>query len=90
MKDIDSLLSPPLFCNEEKIKRIKRFQQKERHVKRQVDILKSYDIPIEESHLLHKKHALNCGNPGCVICANPRKAFGKKTIQELRNLQSDE
>ena len=90
MKNIDSLLSPPLFCNEEKTKRIKRFQQKERHLHRQVDILENYGIDIEEPHILHKKHAMNCGNPDCVICANPRKAFGEKTIQERRNFQSEE
>jgi hypothetical protein len=27
---------------------------------------------------------MNCGNPNCVMCANPRKVFKEKTIQEKR------
>jgi len=27
---------------------------------------------------------MNCGNPKCVLCMNPRKSFGEKTIQEQR------
>jgi len=31
-----------------------------------------------------KKHALNCGNPKCLMCGNPRKIFREVTIQEKR------
>lgn len=35
-------------------------------------------------HRFHKKNALNCGDPKCVMCMNPRKAWGEKTIQERK------
>jgi hypothetical protein len=27
---------------------------------------------------------MNCGNPNCVMCGNPRKVWGEKTMQEKR------
>jgi hypothetical protein len=37
-----------------------------------------------QPHRYHKKKALNCGDPKCVMCANPRKVFGHKTLQEKK------
>ena len=77
-----------------KVKHSKRIQQKETHVQKQAKILKQYQNPSEpqnqllkEPHRLAKKHALNCGNPKCVMCANPRKTFKELTIQEKRHFQ---
>jgi len=39
---------------------------------------------LDSKHRFHKKNALNCGDPKCVICGNPRKFFGEKTLQERR------
>lgn len=67
-----------------KEKRQKRFQQKKRHINRQTDIYKMY-MPFEvRPHKFHKKHALNCGDPTCIMCMNPRKAWGEKTMQERK------
>lgn len=51
---------------------------------RQKKIASAHGIKVDEesSHYFHKKHALACGNSGCVICSNPRKIWGEKTIQE--------
>jgi hypothetical protein len=71
----------------DKDKRQKRFQQKSRHLERQFDIAKKSGIGYyteENKHKLHKKNALNCGDPKCVMCMNPRKAFGEKTFQERK------
>ena len=38
---------------------------------------------IKEPHRLSKHHALDCGNPKCLIC-HSEKVFGEKTIQEQR------
>ena len=67
-------------------KRFKRFQQKKRHIDRQVDILKTTGVEHnkDQPHRYHKKKALNCGDPTCVMCMNPRKAFGEKTMQEKK------
>jgi hypothetical protein len=67
---------------EEKLKHSKRIFETDNAVKKQVDIAKQYGMPVKDPHRLAKKHALNCGNPNCVMCANPRKTFNEKTIQE--------
>ena len=70
-----------------KEKRQKRFQQKHRHIERQIDIAKTHQQHYyndNNKHRLHKVHALNCGNPNCVMCMNPRKAFGEKTRSEIK------
>ena len=38
----------------------------------------------ESNHRFHKKNALNCGDSKCMMCGNPRKFWGEKTIQEVR------
>jgi hypothetical protein len=71
-----------------KDRRQKRFLQKERHIERQLDIAKTNHHGYYENdnnrHKLHKKHAMNCGKPNCLMCMNPRKAFGEKTWQEVK------
>jgi hypothetical protein len=85
MNSFESIISSPLFCNEQKIKRIKRKQQKIRHIERQLEITKTFGLNVEEPHRLHKKNALNCGDPHCAMCGNPRKFFKEKTLQERKN-----
>ena len=69
---------------EEKVKHSKRILKTDNAVKKQVKIAKVYGTNIEEPHKFAKAHAMNCGNPNCVMCANPRKVFKEKTIQEKR------
>jgi hypothetical protein len=33
---------------------------------------------------------MDCGQPGCLLCGNPRKIFKEKTTQEKRMLQDME
>ena len=51
---------------------------------RQKKIASSHGIQVNEEspHFFHKRHALTCGNSNCVLCSNPRKIWGEKTIQE--------
>lgn len=76
-----------------KEKRSRRLHSEEVKMKRQVKILKTLApglYPTEEEkqpHRLAKKHAMNCGNPNCVMCGNPRKFWKEKTIQEKRGEQ---
>jgi hypothetical protein len=41
-----------------------------------------------------KHHAMDCGNPGCPLCANPRRQGGsltaRLTLQELRQPSIEE
>jgi hypothetical protein len=74
-----------------KEKRSKRLYDEENAIKKQVKIAKQYGVDkkyIEQPHRLAKHHVLNCGDPGCILCANPRKTFKEKTIQEKRMFQS--
>lgn len=29
-------------------------------------------------------HAMDCGNPRCYMCSNPRRTWGEKTMPEIR------
>lgn len=62
-------------------------------VARQVKIAKAhglgfYDKAIREPHRLAKHHAMDCGQPGCMMCGNPRKTHKDRlTAQEKRLFQ---
>lgn len=71
----------------DKLKNSKRRQQDENAINKQIKIAKAYNIPVEEPHKLAKHHATNCGNPKCIMCANPRKTFKELTQQERRLFQ---
>jgi hypothetical protein len=69
---------------ESKIKHSKRILKTDNAVKKQTKIAKEYGVPITEPHKFAKHHAMNCGNPKCHMCGNPRKVWGEKTIQEKK------
>jgi hypothetical protein len=69
---------------EEKVKHSKRILKTDNAVKKQVKIAKEFGIEVKEPHKFAKLHAMNCGNPKCFMCSNPRKVFKEKTIQEKR------
>ena len=74
----------------DKIKHSKRLLKDENAVKKQTKIAKDFGIPVTEPHKFAKHHAMNCGNPKCVMCANPRKTFKELTQQEKRMFQDVE
>ena len=74
-----------------KQQRNRRLHQKKVKIQKQYKIAKEYHRPsdgkwktMDEPHRMHKMHALNCGDPNCVMCGNPRKFFGEATIQEQK------
>jgi hypothetical protein len=69
-----------------KLKRSKRFLKDETKAKRQYKIAKEYGLVDRNKtpHYYAKKHAMNCGNPTCIMCSNPRKLWGEKTFQEMK------
>lgn len=71
----------------DKEKNSRRRLKDENAVNKQVKIAKAYKVPVEEPHKLAKHHALNCGNPKCHMCGNPRKMFKEPTTQERRLFQ---
>jgi hypothetical protein len=66
------------------------------HIARQVKIAKAHgltsrDKVIKEPHRLSKHHVMDCGNPHCYLCGNPRKTHKDKlTTQEKRLFQDVE
>lgn len=78
-----------MSSEESKVKASKRIHKTESHIARQTRIAKAHHAPVDQPHKLAKKHALNCGNPNCVMCGNPRKFFNEKTIQEQRFYQKE-
>lgn len=67
----------------------KRRHKTEVKSKRQAKIAKQAGLDVKSPHLYAKHHAMNCGNSNCVMCANPRKTFGERTIQEQRFYQEE-
>lgn len=65
-------------------KRSKRRQETDNFIKKQQKIARSNNVPEHEyeSHRYAKTKAMNCGDPDCVMCMNPRKAFKQKTLKE--------
>jgi hypothetical protein len=68
----------------------------ENAIKKQTKIARQHgltnkDKSIKEPHRLAKHHAMDCGNPDCYLCGNPRKTHKDKlTAQEKRLFQDVE
>lgn len=79
-----------MSSEEDRYKHSRRRSKTKAKSRRQYKIVKDLDPGrvVKSEHVFAKRHAFNCGNPNCVMCGNPRKFFGHKTIQELRNEQS--
>jgi hypothetical protein len=77
----------------DKFKHSKRLLKDENAVKKQTKIGKQYGMSKKETdqpHRLSKRHAMNCGDPNCAMCGNPRKFFNEPTQQEKRLFQDVE
>lgn len=75
----------------------RRRHKDETAVKKQLKIAKQHtSFPsenkvVKEPHRLAKHHAMDCGNPKCYLCGNPRKTHKDKlTTQEKRLFQDVE
>ena len=72
-----------MSTEQDKIKKSKRIQKDENAIKKQTKIAKTFGVPVKEPHKFAKHHALDCGNPKCLLCSR-EKVFGEPTIQEKR------
>lgn len=75
----------------DKVKHSERIQQKTKKVTRKVKIAKAFGFEdvAKNPHKYAKKSMFGCGNKNCVMCMNPRKAWGEKTIQEQKAEQRE-
>jgi len=79
-----------------KFKNSSRGHKTEVAIARQVKIAKAHGAStkvLRQPHRLAKHHAMDCGNPKCYLCGNPRKthkdrltAQEKKLFQDLDSL----
>jgi len=72
----------------------RRRQKDENAVKKQLKIAKQhsigfYDKKVKEPHRMVKHHAMDCGNPECYLCGNPRKTHKDKLTQQEKRLFQD-
>ncbi len=69
------------------LKRGKRRRLTQNAINKQKRIAKqsawNSDKLLEQPHRFAKHHALDCGNPRCLVC-HPEKVFRKPTIQEKK------
>jgi hypothetical protein len=74
-----------------KFKNSRRRHKTDVAIARQVKIAKShgtFNNNIQQPHRLAKHHAMDCGNPECYLCGNPRKTHKDRlTAQEKRLFQ---
>ena len=70
-------------------KHARRIEQKQRHIKRQVNIAKNHAVDVSEPHRFAKHNAMDCGIPHCPLCSNPRHnatVKQKMTMQEVKSI----
>jgi len=72
-----------MSTEQDKIKKNKRIQKDENAVKKQTKIAKTFGVPVKEPHKFAKHHALDCGNPKCLLCSR-EKVFGEPPMQQKR------
>ena len=79
--------------DEDKIKHSRRLLKDENAINKQLKIAKQHglttaDQAVNQPHRLAKHHVMDCGNPDCYLCGNPRKTHKDKlTAQEKRLFQ---
>lgn len=84
-----------MSTEEDKFNHSRRLLKDENAIKKQVKIAKAHgltdkDKAVKEPHRMSKHHAMDCGNPGCMLCGNPRKTWKELTAQEKRMFQETE
>lgn len=72
--------------DEDKRKHSQRIHQKESVIKNKMKVAKAYGWKhiLAQPHKYLKCSVFSCGNPNCIFCMNPRKAFKEKTMQERK------
>jgi hypothetical protein len=76
-----------MSTDQDRFKKSKRLLKDENAINKQLKIAKAHgssdDKNIKNPHRLVKQHAMDCGNPKCLLCSS-EKVFGEPTIQQKR------
>ena len=83
-----------MSTEEDKFKNSKRRLKDENAVNKQVKIAKVHgmtdqDLAVKEPHRLAKHHAMDCGNPQCGLCGNPRRSHKDTLTAQEKRLYQD-
>ena len=82
-----------MSTEEDKFKNSKRRLKDENAVKKQVEIAKAHGLTdhavVKEPHRLAKHHAMDCGNPQCPLCGNPRRTHKDTLTAQEKRLYQD-
>lgn len=80
----------------DKLKNSTRRHRDETAVKKQARISKQHSVSSyqdtksdQQPHRFHKHHAMDCGNPSCYLCGNPRKTHKDKLTQQEKRIFQD-
>lgn len=65
-------------------RRGKRRRRTSNHINQQKRIAKMSGLTNIEPHRYAKQNAMDCGQPRCVMCGNPRRTLGELTMQEKK------
>lgn len=77
-----------MSTDKEKFTNSQRRHRDEAAVAKQVRIAKSHGKTVKDPHRMVKRKAMDCGNPKCHLCGNPRRFHKDKlTAQEKKHLQ---
>jgi hypothetical protein len=76
--------------SDNKDKKATRLQRTTNAINKQLRIAKSLGMThlLKQPHRLAKHHALDCGNPKCLVC-HSEKVFNKPTLQERKFIQGN-
>lgn len=76
-----------MSTEQDKFKHSKRLLKDENAINKQLKIARSHtsstDKNIEQPHRLAKQHAMDCGNPKCLLCSGA-KVLGEPPIKQKR------
>lgn len=73
----------------------RRRHKDEAAIRKQAKIAKQHNIQgydsktAKQPHRFNKHHAMDCGNPECFLCGNPRKTHKDKLTAQEKRLYQD-
>ena len=83
------VISKIMHTPQERDKRNLRIQRDENAVKKQLKIARAHGMDVKEPHKFVKHHAMDCGNPQCPLCGNPRRTHKDTLTPQEKRLYQD-
>ena len=78
-----------MSTDKEKFTNSQRRHRDEAAVAKQVRIAKTYGKTVKDPHRMVKRKAMDCGNPRCHLCGNPRRTHKDRLTAQEKKQQQD-